>query len=54
MSALTPDAAVALTLLGIATGALVVLTGRIWPAVLVHIVFNLSGVGLIVAGTLLG
>lgn len=54
VSALTPDAAVALTLLGIATGALVVLTGRIWPAVLVHIVFNLSGVGLIVAGTLLG
>ena len=46
--------AVALSLLGVATGFLVVITGRIWPAVLVHLVFNLTGVGLTVVGTLLG
>jgi hypothetical protein len=26
----------------------------VWPAVLVHLVFNLTGVGLTVVGTLLG
>lgn len=50
---LTTDAALALALLGLTTGTLVMLTGRVWPAVLVHMVYNLSGVGLTVLGTLL-
>lgn len=54
VSPLTADAALALGLLGLVTGALVVFTGRIWSAVLAHIVFNLSGIGLAVIGTLLG
>ncbi|MGW8481862.1 CPBP family glutamic-type intramembrane protease [Microbacterium sp. NPDC055903] len=40
-------------LLGLACGLLVVTTGRIWPAVLVHVVYNGTGVALAVAGTLL-
>lgn len=54
LAPLTADAALALALLGLVTGALVVCTGRIWPAVLVHAVYNLTGVGLTVVGTLLG
>ncbi|MEW1976705.1 CPBP family intramembrane glutamic endopeptidase [Microbacterium profundi] len=53
-SPVTADAAVSLTLLGIICGLLVVFTGRIWPAVLVHVVFNGTGVLLMVTGTLLG
>lgn len=48
------DSAVSIALLGAAAGSLVVFTGRIWPAVLLHMVFNLTGVALVVAGTLLG
>lgn len=52
--ALSVDAVLSLTLLGLVCGLLVVLTGRIWPAVLVHVVFNASFVVLAVAGTFLG
>lgn len=51
---LSADVALTLGLLGLVTGMLVVFTGRIWPAVLVHAVFNLTGVGLTVVGTLVG
>ncbi|WP_051606895.1 CPBP family intramembrane glutamic endopeptidase [Microbacterium sp. CH12i] len=54
VSPLTPDAAVSLMLLSVVGGLLVVFTGRIWPAVLLHIFFNGTGVLLMVAGTLLG
>lgn len=47
-------AAVSLTLVGLVCGLLVVFTGRIWAAVLVHLVYNGTGVLLTVAGTLLG
>jgi membrane protease YdiL (CAAX protease family) len=40
-----------LTALGLATGAIVLLTGRIWSAVLVHIVYNATFVVLALAGT---
>lgn len=43
----------ALALLGVVTGVFVVSTGRIWPAVAVHIVFNASGIALVAIGTLL-
>jgi membrane protease YdiL (CAAX protease family) len=45
---------ISLALLGVVGGLLVVLTGRIWPAVLVHIVYNGSYVVLALAGTFLG
>ncbi len=44
---------VALALLGLVTGAFTVGTGRIWPAVVVHAIFNATGLGLIAVGTLL-
>ena len=47
------DIAVALTLVGLTAGALVLLTGRIWGAVLVHVVYNGTFVLLALAGTLL-
>ncbi|GAA4777767.1 CPBP family intramembrane glutamic endopeptidase [Microbacterium gilvum] len=43
-----------LALVGIACGVVVMSTGRIWGAVLVHVVFNGSWVVLSLAGTLLG
>jgi membrane protease YdiL (CAAX protease family) len=48
------DAAASLTLVGLVCGMLVVFTGRIWPAVLVHVVYNGTGVLLTVAGTVIG
>lgn len=51
---MSADATVSLTVVGLVCGLLVVFTGRIWPAVLVHVVFNGTGVLLTVAGTLLG
>ncbi|MBA8816759.1 hypothetical protein FHX48_001852 [Microbacterium halimionae] len=48
------DAVVALLLVGLVNGTLVVLTGRIWGAVLVHIMFNASFVALALVGTVLG
>ena len=48
------DQVVSLTLLGLVCGLTVVLTGRIWGAVLIHVVYNLSFVLLALAGTFLG
>ena len=48
------DEPVALAFVGIVCGVLVLSTGRIWGAVLVHLVFNGSYVVLALAGTLLG
>jgi len=47
------DHALSLTLLGLVCGLLVLLTGRIWGAVLVHAVFNGTYVVLALAGTVL-
>lgn len=47
------DDAVVFTLVGLVTGLLVLLTGRIWGALLVHIVFNGTYVLLALTGTLL-
>lgn len=44
---------VTLTLLGVVAGSFVIGTGRIWPAVAVHVVFNASGFALVAVGTLL-
>ncbi|KAA9107787.1 CPBP family intramembrane glutamic endopeptidase [Microbacterium rhizomatis] len=48
------DQLVATGILGLVCGALVVLTGRIWGAVLVHVLYGLSFVALALAGTFLG
>ncbi|WP_375385850.1 lysostaphin resistance A-like protein [uncultured Microbacterium sp.] len=48
------DLAVADGILGLVCGTLVVLTGRIWGAVLVHVLYSLSFVVLCLGGTLLG
>lgn len=52
--ALTVDGVLAVGLLGLVCGALVMLTGRVWPAILVHVVYNGSYVVLALAGTFLG
>jgi membrane protease YdiL (CAAX protease family) len=52
--ALPVDAVISLSLLGLVCGGLVMLTGRIWPAVLVHVVYNGTYVVLALAGTYLG
>lgn len=52
--ALPVDTVISLSLLGLVCGGLVMLTGRIWPAVLVHVVYNGSFVVLALAGTYLG
>ncbi|MCK3769760.1 CPBP family intramembrane metalloprotease [Microbacterium aerolatum] len=54
ISPVAADAVTSLALVGVVCGLLVVFTGRIWPAVLVHVVYNGTGVLLMVAGTLLG
>lgn len=51
---LTVDGVLSIALLGIVCSALVLLTGRIWGAVLVHAVFNGTYVVLALAGTWLG
>jgi len=43
---------VSLTLLALITGFFVFFTGRIWPAVLIHVVYNMSWVALATVGTL--
>ncbi|WOF22255.1 type II CAAX endopeptidase family protein [Microbacterium betulae] len=48
------DQPVTLSLVGLTCGILVLTTGRIWGAVLVHAVFNASYVVLAVVGTVLG
>lgn len=52
--ALPVDAVISLSLLGLVCGTLVMLTGRIWPAVLVHVIYNGTYVVLALAGTYLG
>jgi membrane protease YdiL (CAAX protease family) len=47
------DAAAAVTALALTCSALVLLTGRIWGAVLVHAVYNATFVALALVGTLL-
>jgi membrane protease YdiL (CAAX protease family) len=47
-------AAVQLFFVGAVCGALVLLTGRIWGAVLVHVVYNATFIGLAVIGTYVG
>ncbi|WP_345752744.1 CPBP family intramembrane glutamic endopeptidase [Microbacterium rhizophilus] len=44
---------VSLTFVGLTCALLVLLTGRIWGAVLTHVVFNASAVGLALIGTML-
>ena len=51
---LAVDQVVPIGLLGLVCGALVMLTGRIWAAVLTHAVFNAAWVALALAGTALG
>lgn len=53
VGALAVDEVISLSLLGAVCSLLVVLTGRIWPAVLVHVVYNGSYVALALVGTLL-
>ncbi len=48
------DEVISLSLLGLVCGSLVMLTGRIWPAILVHVVYNGTFVVLALAGTYLG
>lgn len=48
------DSIVAAAALGLVCGLLVVLTGRVWGAVLVHLVFSASFVALALVGTVLG
>ena len=52
--ALAVDEVISLSLLGLVCGLLVVLTGRIWPAILTHVVYNATFVVLALAGTYLG
>ncbi|WP_285137042.1 CPBP family intramembrane glutamic endopeptidase [Microbacterium sp. lyk4-40-TSB-66] len=51
---LSVAAAVQLFFVGVVCGALVLLTGRIWGAVLVHIVYNVTFIGLAVIGSYAG
>ena len=53
ISPMTTGQAVALALVGVVTSAAVLLSGRLWGAVLVHLVFNASYVVLAIAGTYL-
>ncbi|KAA9159733.1 CPBP family intramembrane metalloprotease [Microbacterium lushaniae] len=48
------DQALSLALVGIVASLLVLLTGRIWAAVLMHVVYNGMWVALATVGTLLG
>ncbi|WEG08157.1 CPBP family intramembrane metalloprotease [Microbacterium horticulturae] len=54
ISPIGPGDAIALGLVGVVTAAIVLLSGRIWGAVLVHFVYNVSFVVLALAGTYLG
>jgi membrane protease YdiL (CAAX protease family) len=50
----TWDGAVSVGLVGLVGGLLVLLTGRLWPAILLHVAFNGSYVVLALVGTLVG
>lgn len=45
------DAVLSIGLVGVVCAMLVLVTGRIWPAVLAHVVYNVAGVGLVLIGT---
>ncbi len=47
---LTVSAVLSLTLVGVVSASLVLLTGRVWPAVVAHVVYNGLGIALAVAG----
>lgn len=53
LGALTWDAVLSLGLLGLVASGLVLLTGRVWPAVLAHVVYNGTWIALATVGTLL-
>lgn len=50
-SAITGDAAVGVAAIGLVGAVVVLLTGRIWAAVILHLVYNLSYVALALIGT---
>ncbi|WP_457102047.1 CPBP family intramembrane glutamic endopeptidase [Microbacterium sp. P5_E9] len=50
---LTVDQVISLSLLGLVCSALVLLSGRIWGTVLIHVVYNATYVALALAGTML-
>lgn len=52
--ALAVDQVISLTVVGLVCSALVLLTGRIWPAVLAHMVYNGTYVVLALIGTFAG
>lgn len=49
---LAPADASSLALVGAVAGICVLATGRIWPAILVHAVYNLTGIAVVVVATL--
>lgn len=49
---LAPAGASSLALVGAVAGICVLATGRIWPAILVHAVYNLTGIAVVVVATL--
>lgn len=53
LAPLSWDAVVSLALVGLVASLLVLLTGRLWPAVLVHVVYNGLWVAMATVGTLL-
>ena len=53
LAPLTTDQTAALRLVGLVCGSLVMYTGRLWGAVLVHVVYNGSLLALLVVGTVL-
>ncbi len=54
VSGLDATAVLSLVLVGAVASALVLGTGRIWPAVVTHVVFNATGFALVAVGTILG
>ena len=48
------DGAISMTLVGLVGGLLVLLTGRIWSALLLHVAFNGTYVALMLVGALVG
>ncbi|MFG6280697.1 CPBP family intramembrane glutamic endopeptidase [Microbacterium sp. 5K110] len=51
---LGPTDAAALALVGAICGVCVLVTGRLWPAILVHVVYNGTGIAVVVVGSLYG
>lgn len=51
---LDPAAAAALALVATVCGVVVLATGRVWPAILIHVVYNATGIAVLVIGSLWG